>query len=263
MLFRSTRFSAIDRSAAFNFATVSWTERIKALPGWSGNLTLGTGPTGEQPARAIQNGFHHWIGNKSVPIGQTREAGDVMAGGSLTHWSKLFSPRETGFISVGVAGGSLYQEAYGRVGLRHVSLTDLVGWMFDSEPEFLKQASRFVRVSAMGRYGRIAGGAAFANDVVAAQSYVGQASISIADYGTDGNPPPRWALEFAATYDSGLFVSPNGQGIVRRFGSIALHFPYGRLEGWDDVLGRTDSGPTYGFALLMNASQMRAALAGY
>lgn len=247
-------FNAVTQSAGFNFATVSWTNRIKALPGWSGNLTVGAGPTAESPSRELQNNFvHRALGNNPIPIDRTRERGDVMAGGSLTRWSPLFSPRDTGFAGLGIAGGSLYQELYGRVGIRHLSLAELAVWLLpDSDPVFLKNISRFVRFSAMGRYSRLYGGAAYPNAVIANQSHLGQASVSIADYAEYAGPRPQWELEVALTYDSGLFSSANGRWITRRFGSVALHFPYGTFETWNDWAGSTDSGPTFGFNLLLN-----------
>lgn len=48
-----------------------------------------------------------------------------MAGGSLTRWSLLFSSRDTGFPGLGIARGSLYQELYGRIGIRQLSLAEL------------------------------------------------------------------------------------------------------------------------------------------
>lgn len=39
------RFGAVDESAGFNFATITWTERIERFPGWTTNLTIGAGPT--------------------------------------------------------------------------------------------------------------------------------------------------------------------------------------------------------------------------
>ncbi|HSN04658.1 MAG TPA: hypothetical protein VLS44_06710, partial [Nitrospira sp.] len=182
---------------------------------------------------------------------------------SLTRWDKLFSARDTGFAGMGIAAGSLYQELYGRIGLRQLSLAELVGWMLPgTEPEFLKDVSRFVRFSVMGRYGLLYGGSAYHSDVIASQSYLGQASVSFADYGVGEGPAPRWELELALTYDSGLFESPNGIRLTRRFGSIALRFPYGTLETWNDWVGSTDSGPTFGMSLMLNVLQLYPLFAG-
>ena len=258
------RFNAITETAGFNFATVSWTDRIKALPGWSGNLTIGAGPTGETPSFEMQNSFlHHLTDQNPVPVGHTREGWDVMVNGSLTRWGKLFSARDTGFAGMGIAGGSLYQEVYGRIGLRQLSLAEFMSWVLPgTEPELLKDVSRFVRFSAMGRFGLLYGGSAYPGDVIASQSYLGQASVSFADYGVGEGTAPRWELEVALTYDSGLFASTNGGGVTRRFGSLALRFPYGTVETWNDFIGQTDSGPTYGFSIMLNVLQLYPLFAG-
>lgn len=257
------RFNPINQTAGFNFATVSWTERMPAFPGWTTNLTIGAGPTGEEPSMYLQNGFlHRLLETNPVPVDQKRVGGDVMAGGSLTRWARLFSERDTGFVSLGVAGGSLYEEVYGRLGLRQISLAELVASMNQGvAPAILTNLSRFVRFSAMGRYSRVYGGSAYPSTVIANQSYLAQGSVSIADYEAHDGKPPRWELEFAATIDSGLFVSPSGHGIERRFGAIAVHFPYGVFETWNDVLGRTDSGPTYGFRLMVDVLQLQSLVA--
>lgn len=258
------RFNAIDETAGFNFATVSWTDRIKALPGWSGNLTIGAGPTSETPSHYLQNGlFHRTTGQNPIPVDRAREGGDVMVGGSLTRWSSLFSSRDTGFAGLGVAGGSLYQELYGRIGVRQLSLAELAAWIFPhSDLEVLNSLSRFVRLSAMGRYSRLYGGSAYSGDVLANQAYLGQASVSFADYDNVKGNKPRWELEVALTYDSGLFASPNGRWITRRFGSVALHFPYGTFETWNDIVGSTDSGPTFGFSLMLNILELYPGMFG-
>ena len=186
-----------------------------------------------------------------------------MVGGSLTRWSPLFSSRDTGFAGLGIAGGSLYQELYGRIGIRQLSLAELAAWLFPhSDHEFLHGFSRFVRFSALGRYSRLYGGAAYSGDGIADQSYLGQASVSFADYETVEGKRPRWELEVALTYDSGLFASPNGRWITRRFGSVALHFPYGTFETWNDIVGSTDSGPSFGFSLMLNVLELYPRLSG-
>ena len=257
------RFNAINQTAGFNFATVSWTDRIKALPGWSANLTLGAGPTAETPSENVQNGIHRVTSQGLIPVDQTRQGSDVMAGGSLTRWSPLFSSRDTGFAGLGVAGGSLYQELYGRIGVRQLSLGELAAWLFPNlDHEALNDVSRFVRFSAMGRYSRLYGGSAYSSDVIANQSYLGQVSMSFADYSAVNGARPRWELELALTYDSGLFASPNGRWRTRRFGSVALHFPYGTIETWNDSVGSTDSGPTGGFSLMLDALTLYQRFAG-
>jgi hypothetical protein len=66
-------------------------------------------------------------------------------------------------------------------------------------PEILMNFSRFVRFSAVGRYSRLYGGFAYPETVIAHQSYLAQASLSIADYETSEGKPPRWEFEFVAS----------------------------------------------------------------
>jgi len=246
------KFNAIQESAGFNFATVSWTERFIKFPGWSTNLTVGAGPTHSDPTLYLQNDFaHRLLKDSSVPVAQQREATDFMVNGSVTRWAKLFGTREVGFVSLGFAAGSLYQEAIAQMGVRRLSLAEALKPVAGNSA-FLRRFSRFVRFSGMGRFGQVFSGSAFRDSVLADQSYLAQGSISIAAYDDADEMPPRWELEFAVTFDSGLFADPNGHAIERRFGSLALRFPYGVLETWNDVLGGTDSGPTFGFHVLFD-----------
>jgi hypothetical protein len=249
------RFGAVTESAGFNFATISWTERLQRWPGWNTNLTAGAGPTYPEPTRSIQNGFvHHLLGNGSVPVGRRREETDFMINGSVSKWIHLFGQPDVGFASLGVASGSLYHEVFGRIGLRRLSPADLLRPVMGTNPA-LQTFSRYVRVSAMGQYGQVFGGAAYGNSVLAAQSWIGQVSVSLAAY-DDGVTPPGWELEFAATIDSGLFATSTGRSIERRFGSLALRFPYGVVETWNDWLGGTDSGPTYGVQIMLDVRRI-------
>lgn len=251
------KFNAVEESAGFNFATVSWTERISALSGWNTNLTVGAGPTRPDPTFFLQNKFmHRLLKNNAVPVGQRRRETDFMINGSVTRWMKLFGDHEVGFFGFGFASGSLYHEAFARTGLRRVSLAEVFEPIVGANSA-LQAFSRYVRVSAMGQYGRLFGGAAFGRSVLADQSLLGQVSVSIAAYGND-DIVPDWELEFAATIDSGLFSTASGGSIERRFGSIAIRFPYGYVESWNDVLGGTDSGPTYGFHVMFDVRRLYA-----
>lgn len=254
------RFSSIDESAGFNFATITWTERLSALPGWNTNLTVGAGPTHPEPTYSLQNGFvHHLLNNGAVPIHQRREEPDFMVNGSVTRWAKLFGEQEVGFAGVGFASGSLYHEAFARVGLRRVSLAEVLAPVVGKNT-LLGGLSRFVRFSAMGQYSRIFGGSAYGDAVVAPQSFLAQGSSSIGAYDDHDPAPPQWELELSATIDSGLFVNPSGGSIERRFGSIALRFPYGVVETWNDLLGGTDIGPTYGFHVMFDVLRIHGRL---
>lgn len=257
------RFNAINQTAGLNFATVSWTERLRAWPEWAGNLTVGAGPTSESPSRNLQSSFHHATTQGAIPTDQTRTGADFMVGGSVTRWSPLFAPRDTGFVGLGVAAGSLYQEVYGRLGVRHLSLAELAAAMVSgTQPTVLTSLSRYMRLSAMGRYSQLSGGSAYPSAVIAKQSYIGQGSVTFADFGEGAGAPPGWALEVALTYDSGLFARDNAHRIERRFGSLAIHFPYGTFEVWNDWVGSTDSGPTAGFRLMLDVLRLSPHLAG-
>jgi len=247
------RFNNIHESSGFNFATVTWTERLKALPGWNTNLTIGAGPTQPDPTLYLQNDFvHRLLAIDPVPVAAQRNGTDFMISGSVTRWVKLFGEREVGFAGIGFSSGSLYHEVNGQIGVRRLSLADIAQSWTGSSPTVLNVFSQFIRFSAMGRYSRLYGGSAFPDSTIANQSYLAQGSVTLSDYKDNDIDPPRWELEFAATIDSGLFATPTGNSIERRFGSIALRFPYGVFETWNDVLGKTDSGPTYGLRFMVD-----------
>jgi hypothetical protein len=238
-----SRYNAIHETSGFNFGTVSWTEHLKQLPGWSTNLTVGAGPTRDDPTNALQNRWvHRWLGFDRVPVGSVREATDFMIDGSLTRWFNPFGAKRTGFIGGGVSLGSLYQEVFARIGVRRLSLASLAG-LSEEGAGVIPMVLRSVRVSAMGRYSRLSSSAAY--DEVAPQSYLGQISLSVGDYSR--NPfRPSWELEFAYTIDSGLFVSPSGKSIEEHFGSVALRIGFVTFESWNDTINGRDFGPTYG-----------------
>lgn len=48
---RFTQFNNISETIGFNFGSLSWTQHWRQIEGLSTNLTLGAGPTGEQPTR--------------------------------------------------------------------------------------------------------------------------------------------------------------------------------------------------------------------
>lgn len=170
--------------------------------------------------------------NPPVPVESTREAADFMIGGSLTRWSRLWSKPEAAFFGAGFSSGSLYHETYVHTGVRRVPLC----------------AIPFLRISAMARYSRLWSGAGFRE--VAAQSYLAQASISLRNYSQ--SILPDWELEFGVTIDSGLFVDARSNSIEKMFATVALRFPYGRLELWNDAINAQDKGPTYGATLMLD-----------
>ena len=63
---------------------------------------------------------------------------------------------------------------------------------------------------------------------------------------------PGWELEVGLTVDSGLFVDFKGDALEQRFGSVAIRFPYGFFETWNDLINRKDNGPTGGATLMFD-----------
>lgn len=237
------RFNAMRETMGFNMATLSWTQRWQKLDGWNTNLILGIGPTADQPTRFSQNDLvHNTFGIDRVPVGATREPTDFSIGGSVTKWSPLLWAQEVGFASVGFSSGSLYHEVYGRLGLRRVPL--------------LPAGLDFLRASAMGRYGRLYSGAAFRD--VAPQAYMAQGSLSVGNYRK--SQEPDWELEVGLTLDSGLFVDLRGDALEQRFGTVAVRFPYGYFETWNDLINRKDNGPTFGATLMFDLLRIRDSL---
>jgi hypothetical protein len=224
--------STIRETMGFNFGTLSWTERFGD---WGGNLTIGAGPTRDEPTDTFQNGFiHRAFGFPRVPTGAVREETDFMIDGSLTRWAGLFGHDNTGFAGVGVSSGSLYHEGFARLGVRRLSF-----------------GLPIVRLSAMGRYAQLYHSSAF--NQVAGQSYLGQVSLGFARYShyKDGERP-RWELELGLTWDTGLFVDPVGRARREFLGTMAIRFPYGVFETWNDAINFKDMGPTYGVRLMFD-----------
>ncbi|HEX3204020.1 MAG TPA: hypothetical protein VHQ67_04650 [Nitrospiraceae bacterium] len=237
------RYNAINETAGFNFATISWSEHLKALPGWSSNLTIGAGPTRDDPTNSIQNrNVHRWLGFKRVPVDAVREANDFMFDGSVTRWISLFGAERTGFAGGGLSTGSVYQELYARAGMRRVALADIIH-IPPSNGSLWTTVLRSIRLSGMGRYSRLWSGAAYHE--VAPQSFFAQGSIAVGDYSKDPFRPV-WELEFAYSIDSGLFVNFSGSTIEEQFGSVALRIGFFTFESWNDSINKHDNGPTFG-----------------
>ncbi len=243
------RYNEIRETAGFNFATLSWTHFPSRFDGWSTNLTVGAGPTRDQPSRAIQNeGVHRWLGFERVPVGTLRDATDFMLDGSVTRWAAVLGRPRTAFAGAGLSAGSLYQEVFARIGVRRLALADLVG-VDPAETSPLAIVLRSVRFSALGRYSRLWSGAAYRE--VAPESFLVQASMSIGDYRGDPSRP-LWEIEFTYTVDSGLFVASNGSTIEEQFASVALRVGFFTFETWNDSINGQDKGPTYGGKVMID-----------
>lgn len=236
------RYNNIRETMGLNFGSVSWTEHWKQLQGWSTNLTLGAGPTGEQPTRYLQNEFIHnaIFGIPRVPVRRTRDEADFMIDGSITRWLGTEQSPRIFFIGAGVSGGSLYFEEFARAGFRHLPIVctllqcnDLTSW---------NQLWKGFHLSAMARASGIQNGAAFHD--LAPQSYMAQASMSWGIYGEDGIP--FFEVEGGYTIDSGVFRDFKGNSLEERFWSLGFKVRHFSFETWNDQANRKDYGPTYG-----------------
>lgn len=242
------RYNDIRETAGFNFATLSWTDRWTRFPGWFTNLTVGAGPTQDGLTRFLQNDVvHKFRGLTPVLVGTKRDGTDFMISGSLTRWTSLFGKQEEGFVGMGFSSGSLYHKPYAALGVRRLSLADMAERWWGTAPAGLQTFSRYVRFSAMGRYGQLFGGSAY--PVVAPRSYLAQVSASLGNYQSGDALPACWEIEVAFTVDSGLFVDQRGDAIEERFVSLALRYAAATFETWNDLVNQKDYGPTFGARL--------------
>ncbi len=245
------RYNNIRETMGFNFWSLSWTERLERYKGWNTNLTVGAGETRDGFSRFLQNDVvHKFRGLTPVPVGAKRKETDFMFNGTLTKWTGLFGDHEDGFAGVGLAAGSLYYEPYVQLGVRRMSLADASRAGFGSAPAFLDQASDYVRLSALARYGRPFSGAAFRE--VAPQNYLFQGSIGIGNYRSCQCDQTPWEIELAFTVDSGLFVDHRGDALEERFVSVALRYAAASFETWNDLINQKDYGPTFGARLTVD-----------
>jgi len=244
------RYNNIRETMGINFGTMSWTEHWKRFEGWSTNLTIGAGPTGEQPTRYLQNEFLHdaILGIPKVQTRRTRDEFDFMVDGSITRWLPLLDQPKKIFVGVGGSTGSLYHEVFARAGIRGAevgsSALSLLGW-----GEANNLAADFVRGfrwSAMGRIAQAYAGPAFQH--IAPQNYIIQTSLSWGIY--DERPLPKFEIETGVTLDSGLFVDFQGKTLEERFVSlVTIRIRNFAFETWNDMVNRKDYGPTYGLRL--------------
>ncbi len=235
------RYNNIQETMGFNFFTLSWTERLESLKGWNVNVTAGGGPTSDGFSRFLQNDVIHKLrGFEPVPVGNKRDANDFMLSSTLTRWFGLLGTDDVFFAGIGAAGGSLYYEPYVQAGFRRLSLLHHVPFLSDH-----------MRVSALGRYGRPFGGAAFRE--VADRSWIGQGSVGLGNYAQWDDPcATPWEVELAVTIDSGLFVDANKSSIEERFVSVAVRYAAVTFETWNDLINQKDYGPTFGARLTLD-----------
>ena len=244
------RFNDIRETIGINQGTLSWTEHWEGLKHWSTNLTVGAGPTRDQPTRFLQNEVVHetiW-GFKKVPVREKRRQTDVMVTGSLTRWISFGSHDRQTFAGLGVATGSLYHEVFGRLGMRRWSPIQTFYEPSDGPQPWWVSVLAPLRFSGMYRYARIWEGAAFR--ALAPESHVAQGSISYGWLRDDHFP--LFEIEVGVTLDSGIFVDTFGDSLEERFWTFAIRAHPFRIETWNDQINRKDFGPTYGIRLMMD-----------
>ncbi len=258
------QFNDMRETMGINFGTISWTKFWDdgASSAWSTNLTVGAGPTGEQPSEWLQNEFVHeaLYGIDKVPVEDTRNEFDFVFDGSATYWWSLGDSRKVIFAGGGFSSGSLYHELFLRGGARRLPIGP---WLASFLPSYntskyfgyLSDIISGFRLSGMGRYGRTYAGAAFRD--VAPQTYLGQASLSWGIF--DKNDLfPFFEIELGVSIDSGLFTDFRGDSLEEKFISlITIRIRNFTFETWNDMInfdesGSKDFGPTYGGRIMFN-----------
>ena len=223
------------------------------IPSWTTNLTLGGGPTGEQPTEWLQNEFAHDAisGVPKVPVGRTRNEFDFMIDGSLTYWFRQPNNAPCIFVGGGFSAGSLYHELFMRGGVRRVPVgLWLANKILEEDSDGLTRFLSGFRVSGMLRYGWSHSGSAFQD--VSPHTYIGQFSLSWGYF--DDQFIPFFEVETGVTLSSGLFANSRGDSMEEFFASlVTLRIRYVTIETWNDVINnQKDFGPTYGARIMVN-----------
>ena len=240
------RFNNIMETIGINFGSFSWTHRIPYVEGLHANLTIGLGPTSNEPTKFFQNEFVHdfLFHIPKVPVGSVRNKFDFMIDGSITKWWA----QQVIFAGAGFSTGSLYHEVWGRAGLRHLPILRPIAQTWGSPGGLVQTLLDMIRVSAMTRYGRVYSGAAFQK--LAPQSYLAQGSLSIGQFSE--NNSPTWEIFAGLTVDSGIFVDFLGDALEERYYSLGFKVWRLTFETWNDQINRKDYGPTYGTRLMID-----------
>ena len=240
--------STVSNTLGFNLITLSWTQHWGGnWQGWSTNLTLGIGPTGDEITNFLQNKFVHQLRQlPAVPTTNPRKETDAMIDGSVTRWFPLFRPKVM-FIGSGFSVGTIYQQGFLRAGIRRMPITPTLyhgNWGDVS-----------MRASVLGRISYQDNGAVLHS--IRHTAGLVQPSVAFGQYGTteNGETIPTWEIEFALMWDSGIFVNAAGESQKHFAWSIAASAGPVRFETWNDSMGNIverDYGPTYGATLTLD-----------
>src|SRR6266705_7179292 len=193
--------STVTQTLGLNLITLSWTSHWDTwVPGFSTNLTAGISPTANQPSEFFQNEVvHHYRHLPPVPSIQPRQDTDAMVDGSVTQWLDLYRAKDF-FLGGGFSLGTLYEELFLRMGLRRFQVSPS---LYDGT-----WGSVSVRGSIMARYSRLFDGAVL--HAVKPSSTIFQPALAIGQY-PGGGKIPKWEVEVAVSWDSGIFVNSVGQ----------------------------------------------------
>lgn len=240
--------STVSNTLGFNLITLSWTQHWGGnWQGWSTNLTLGIGPTGDEITNFLQNKFVHQLRQlPAVPTTNPRKETDAMIDGSVTRWFPLFRPKVM-FIGGGFSVGTIYQQGFLRAGIRRMPITPTLyhgNWGDVS-----------MRASVLGRISYQDNGAVLHS--IRHTAGLVQPSVAFGQYRTteNGETIPTWEIEFALMWDSGIFVNAAGESQKHFAWSIAASAGPVRFETWNDSMGNIverDYGPTYGATLTLD-----------
>ncbi|HEX6727765.1 MAG TPA: hypothetical protein VF078_10450 [Nitrospira sp.] len=240
--------STVSNTLGFNLITLSWTQHWGGnWQGWSTNLTLGIGPTGDEITNFLQNKFVHQLRQlPAVPTTNPRKETDAMIDGSVTRWFPLFRPKVM-FIGGGFSVGTIYQQGFLRAGIRRMPITPTLyhgNWGDVS-----------MRASVLGRISYQDNGAVLHS--IRHTAGLVQPSVAFGQYRNteNGETIPTWEIEFALMWDSGIFVNAAGESQKHFAWSIAASAGPVRFETWNDSMGNIverDYGPTYGATLTLD-----------
>ena len=109
--------------------------------------------------------------------------------------------------------------------------------------------SQLIVYHFMARYGALQSSGLIHN--VKPYSFLYQLSVGVGPYGKE-KVDPRWEIEFALSWDSGIFVDETGQSRKEFFWSVAATYAALRMETWNDSINHKDKGPTYGFTITLD-----------
>jgi hypothetical protein len=273
--------SGIAETAGINLASLAFTRELVGDLDHRFTYTfeLGAGWTGEKPSEWLQNNYLHKLRDlRTVPVGATRSETEFTAGGALNYWLGTDEPhrhrspaehddvRWQGFVGAGLGTSTLFHESFAHTGGSlflpwcnvRLSALDRVSWPYggDAYPD----VAPFTNIVQFGV------------SYVPDNYYLGPSGSLLEVWNEfwklENLWPHRWLSTLHTliarpevgvylTWDSGLFVKPDGDEIDTAFVSFRFDWATGlRLETWNDMLSGTDYGASYGVAISFDLGTM-------